>query len=161
MFYSCFHGNYDIMSLLLAAGAEACLVDKNFCTPLHYVSRNDDPRMVDLLFLYNKSTTKVKFCNTNLKPGEIDLGKIAKEDASEDEEEVIDLKSVGYEDIGDDEDLSFTAGTTLTMDSVLKQIENFKIINGDENEHESADNVERCYLLNFQDKLGRTALHYA
>ena len=39
LFYSWYHGNYDSMSLLLAAGADACIADKNFCTPLHYVSK--------------------------------------------------------------------------------------------------------------------------
>ena len=43
----------------------------------------------------------------------------------------------------------------------MNDIENFRKINGDEDSHESADNVERSFLLNFQDKLGRTALHYA
>jgi len=71
---------------------------------LHYVSKNDDPRMVDLLFLYNKETTKVKLSNIHLEAGEVDLGALAKEDASEDEEEVIGLKE--YQPEQEDEEES-------------------------------------------------------
>ena len=104
LFYACYHGNYDVMSLLLAAGADGCVADKSFLTPLHYVSKNDDPRMVDLLFLYNKETTKVKLSNIHLEAGEVDLGALAKEDASEDEEEVIGLKE--YQPEQEDEEES-------------------------------------------------------
>ena len=39
LFYSWYHGNYESMSLLLAAGADAWIADKNYCTPLHYLSK--------------------------------------------------------------------------------------------------------------------------
>ena len=67
---------------------------------------NDDPRMVDLLFLYNKNTTKIKINQYNLASAKIDLAKIAKEEASEDEDEVIGLKNVEFDgELEDEEDL--------------------------------------------------------
>lgn len=86
------------MSLLLAAGADGCLADRYFLTPLHYVSKNDDPRMVDLLFLHNKETTKVKLSDAGLNVGEIDIAALARGEASEDEEEVIGLKDYEVDD---------------------------------------------------------------
>lgn len=77
-------------------------------TALHFITyqNNDDPRMVDLIFLYNKNTTKVKISQYNLESSKIDLAKIAKEEASEDEEEVIGLKNADFDqEIEDEEEL--------------------------------------------------------
>ena len=51
--------------------------------------------MVDLLFLHNKETTKVKLSDAGLNPDEIDIAALARGEASDDEEEIIGLK--GYE----------------------------------------------------------------
>ena len=57
--------------------------------------------------------------------------------------------------------MSATQPEGQRIDAVLEQMEKFRVIYGDEEEHESVDNIERNFLLNFQDKLGRTAMHYA
>jgi ankyrin repeat protein len=159
LFYSCYHGNYEAISLLLAAGTDACLADSSFLTPLHYLSRTDDPRTVDLLFLYNKETTKVKLSSTD----EVDIGELAKAEMSEDEDEVIQLGKVNPQQEGEDEDLDFYSTKTedKRIDLVLSDMEKFRKLFGDEGDMESVKNVERNFLLNFQDTLGRTALHYA
>lgn len=148
------------MTLLLAAGADGCIADKYFKTPLHYVSKNDDPRMVDLLFLYNKDTNKVKISQMALDPKDRNLGDIAKEDMSEDEEEVIGMKDWQGEE-EEDEDLDYANNDIKRVDQVYEEMEQFGLLVGDENERESVDYVDQKFLLNFRDRLGRTALHYS
>ena len=158
IFYSCYHGNYEVMSLLLAAGADACIADSKWKTPLHYVAKNDDSRMVDLIFLHNKDTTRVRVFNTGSKA--VDLAKLAKENASEDEHEVWGLNDEQIED-EDDQELNFNKENNERIGSVIEQMSEYHIIKGDEDEKEQLDEADHLYLLNFQDKVGRTALHYA
>ena len=118
--------------------------------------------MVDLLFLYNKDTTKVSVSSAALPPEKRDLKAVAQEPPSDDEDEVIGLK--GYEPEEEEEgDLQFDIGqnTSVSIDSVYTQMDKFRFIMGDEEERESIDYADGTFLLNFKDKLGRTALHYS
>jgi ankyrin repeat protein len=148
------------MSLLLAAGADGCIADKYLKTPLHYVSKVDDPRMVDLLFLYNKDTNKVIISQMALEPKDRDLGAIAREVMSEDEEEVIGMKGWHGEE-EDDQDLEFVRNDNMRLDQVYKEMQEFGVLVGDEKDRESVELADQKFLLNFRDKLGRTALHYS
>ncbi|CAI2379875.1 unnamed protein product [Moneuplotes crassus] len=158
--YACYHGNYEAMSLLLAAGADACIADSNLMTPLHYVSRNEDPRLVELLFLYSKQTTKVKISQEGLPPDQRDIGALARAELSEDEEEVIGLKDFKID--SEEEDVPQKEKSNIQdVSKILREIDGFRIINGDEDKRESFEYADNPNLLNFRDKLGRTALHYS
>ena len=149
------------MSMLLAAGADACIADKYLLTPLHYACKNEDPRLVDLLFLYSKDTNKVKISPEGIPGNQRDLGLIAQEDISEDEEEIIGLKGIELEEDGE-EDIDFNK-LKQSSEQIIREINSFREISEeeDEEERERFDYADQSLLLNFRDKLGRTALHYS
>lgn len=91
--------------------------------------------MVDLLFLYSKQTTKVKISNEGLPPDQRDIGEMAKADLSDDEDEIIGLKVEPTED--DDQDLDFTKSGNQDLENILKEINQFRYINDDEDDHQN------------------------
>lgn len=119
--------------------------------------------MVDLVFLHNKETTRVRTFNLD-NSKKTDLAKLAKQDASDSETEALGLSYEKPDMNEDDQDLQYDDDSTLRVDKVLDDMSEFPNITGKEsdvNAEDLLDEADYLYLLNFQDKLGRTALHYA
>mmetsp|Transcript_20091 Transcript_20091/g.9313 ORF Transcript_20091/g.9313 Transcript_20091/m.9313 type:complete len:166 (-) Transcript_20091:383-880(-) len=51
--YGAFNSNFDIVEMLLVAGANPANTDIKGRTALHYAAMNDDRKLIELIFLYS------------------------------------------------------------------------------------------------------------